>query len=124
MNFLLLDVVLYVLLFVSAGFGVISVIGIWLFPDIRSRQFTGVRAALISFGSISFAVILYCLNATSVHGGFQYLMLGILTIVLAGLVVVGNHFAAKIINQQSVAMAGIPRNALNSNECDPGKDQK
>ncbi len=42
------DALLYILLLAAIGFGWISVIGLLLFPDIRSRAFTGIRAGIIA----------------------------------------------------------------------------
>ena len=47
------DALLYILLLAAIGFGGISVIGLLLFPDIRSRAFTGLRAGILAITLIT-----------------------------------------------------------------------
>jgi multisubunit Na+/H+ antiporter MnhG subunit len=82
-----MDSIIFLLLIVSVGFGGISVIGLLLFPDIRSRMYTATRASLISAGAITLSVILYALFEFIYGGGTQYTTLILHTLVL--IIVVG-----------------------------------
>ena len=55
-----IDAVIYILFTVSVGFSGIGVIGLLLFPDIRSRLYTAVRATLI--GTAAMVVSVICLR--------------------------------------------------------------
>jgi multicomponent Na+:H+ antiporter subunit G len=82
-----MDFIIFVLLVISVGFGGISVIGLLLFPDIRSRMYTATRASLISVSAITLSVILYALFELISGGGNQYATLILHTLVL--IIVVG-----------------------------------
>ena len=84
------DSIIFLLLFIGVGFGGISVIGLLLFPDIRSRMYTATRASLISISAITLSVILYALFELVSGGGNQYSTLILHTLVLIILVVVAN----------------------------------
>ena len=47
-----IDAAIYIFLIISIGFAGIGVIGLLLFPDIRSRMYTAFRATVISFSAI------------------------------------------------------------------------
>ena len=55
----LLDGLITVLLVLAVGFGAISVIGLLLFPDIRSRSFTGLRAGILATALVTGAGVCY-----------------------------------------------------------------
>ena len=82
-----MDFIIFLLLVISVGFGGISVIGLLLFPDIRSRMYTATRASLISVGAVALSVILYALFELISGGGNQYTTLVLHTLVL--IIVVG-----------------------------------
>ena len=77
-----MDGIIFLLLVISVGFGGISVIGLLLFPDIRSRMYTATRASLISVSAITLSVILYALFEIISAGGPQYTTLLLHTLVL------------------------------------------
>jgi multicomponent Na+:H+ antiporter subunit G len=85
-----MDSIIFLLLIVRVGFGGISVIGLLLFPDIRSRMYTATRASLISVGAITLSVILYALYELISGSGNQYTTLILHTLVLI-IVVVGAY---------------------------------
>jgi multicomponent Na+:H+ antiporter subunit G len=97
MSDLLLDSVIVILLAISVGFGGIGVIGLLLFPDIRSRMFTAFRATIISFGTITLAVIIYALYAFQSNGGDQYITLIFHSVFLLCIV-----FAANIMHYRTI----------------------
>ena len=68
------DALLYILLLAAVGFGGISVIGLLIFPDSRSRAFTGLRAGIIALALVTAAGISYGLFLWVITGGMQYLL--------------------------------------------------
>jgi len=85
-----MDNIIFLLLVLSIGFGGIGVIGLLLFPDIRSRMYTATRASLISVSAITLSVITYALFILISGGGSQYGSLIVHTMVLLIVVVVAN----------------------------------
>lgn len=80
------DILIGILLAAAVGFGMIGLIGLMIFPDIRSRQYTAVRSSRISAGSVTGAVLIYGIYSCIVKGGEQYSLLIILTLILFGVV--------------------------------------
>jgi multisubunit Na+/H+ antiporter MnhG subunit len=93
-----MDFIIFLLLVISVGFGGISVIGLLLFPDIRSRMYTATRASLISVGAITLSVILYALFELLFGGGTQYTTLILHTLVLIIVVVGANMTIYRMIS--------------------------
>jgi len=93
-----LDSIIFLLLIVSVGFGGISVIGLLLFPDIRSRMYTATRASLISIGAISLSVIMYALFKINSGDGPQYTTSILHTLVLIIVVAGANAMVYKMIS--------------------------
>jgi multisubunit Na+/H+ antiporter MnhG subunit len=91
MSSLVIDLIIWILLFAGVGFGLISLIGLLLFPDTRSRMYTSVRACLISICVTGLAVIIYGFNALQTTGGNQYLTLILHTLILIVIVAIGNY---------------------------------
>jgi multisubunit Na+/H+ antiporter MnhG subunit len=98
MSSLLLDSIIFLLLVISVGFGGISVIGLLLFPDIRSRMYTATRASLIGVCAMSLSVILYALFELFSDGSNQYTTLILHTLVLIIIVVGANVIMYRIIS--------------------------
>jgi multisubunit Na+/H+ antiporter MnhG subunit len=94
-----MDVFIFLLLVISIGFGGISVIGLLLFPDIRSRMYTAMRASLISVSAISLSVILYALFEILSGGGPQYTTLVLHTLVLIIVVTGANMMMFRMISE-------------------------
>lgn len=88
----------FILAFLLAGtvFGAIALMGLLIFPDIRSRRYTAFRAGLISCAATSGAAVIYTLALFFETGGSQYVTYLFSTILLAGIIVVGTM----IINRQ------------------------
>jgi multisubunit Na+/H+ antiporter MnhG subunit len=112
MNSFVLDSALFILLIASVGFAGIGVIGLLLFPDIRSRQYTGTRASLISLGAITLAGIIFGMVGSSTDGGRQYSDLIILLIALFVLLVILNIISAWIIQRKSKDIGKLPVNEV------------
>lgn len=107
MSALVVDVILYVILIIGVGFGGIGVLGLLIFPDIRSRMFTGIRATLISCGAIILAGIIYGLFALYTRGGAQYVTFTIHVILLFIILVILNWVAARAIVQKTTGFNQI-----------------
>jgi multisubunit Na+/H+ antiporter MnhG subunit len=84
------DAAIFILLVIGIGFGGIGVIGLLLFPDIRSRMYTAFRATVISISAIILSVIIYALSAFNSNGGDQYITLILHSLVLLFIVAVAN----------------------------------
>jgi multicomponent Na+:H+ antiporter subunit G len=76
------DALILLLLLLSVGFGGIGVIGLMVFPDIRSRMYTATRAPVISISAMVLAVIVYALFRFINGGGDQYIILILHTLIL------------------------------------------
>jgi multisubunit Na+/H+ antiporter MnhG subunit len=92
-----IDAAIFILLIISVGFGGIGVIGLLLFPDIRSRMYTAFRATVISISAIILSVIIYGLSAFISSGGDQYITLILHTLILLFIVAVANGVVYKTI---------------------------
>jgi len=92
-----IDAVIFILLVISVGFGGIGVIGLLLFPDIRSRMYTAFRATVISISAIILSVIIYALYTVISSGGDQYITLILHSLVLLCIVAVANGVVYKTI---------------------------
>jgi multisubunit Na+/H+ antiporter MnhG subunit len=92
-----IDAIIFILLVLSIGFGAIGVIGLLLFPDIRSQMHTAFRAAMISISTMIFAVILFALSIFWSSGGDQYIILILHALVLLIIVAVSNSLVYTMI---------------------------
>jgi len=97
MSALVPDAFIFILLVLSIGFCGISVIGLLLFPDIRSRSHTAMRAGMIGCGAMAAAGILYSLFLFFTRGGSQYLFLCALIDVIVLVIILGNIGIGRII---------------------------
>jgi multisubunit Na+/H+ antiporter MnhG subunit len=97
MSDVFIDSTIFILLVMAVGFGGIGVIGLLLFPDIRSRMFTAFRATVISFSTLTLAVIIYALFTFLSDGGNQYITLVLHSIILICTVFVANIVLYRII---------------------------
>jgi len=98
---LLIDLIIWVLLLMGAGFGLLGLIGLLLFPDTRSRMYTVVRATMISIGSVGLAALIYGLNAMQTSGGDQYFTLILHTVFLLIIVGLGNVIISRTILEKT-----------------------
>jgi multicomponent Na+:H+ antiporter subunit G len=92
-----IDAAIFILLVISVGFGGIGVIGLLLFPDIRSRMYTAFRATGISISAITLSVIIYALFTFNSSGGDQYIALILHSMVLLFIIAVANGVVYKTI---------------------------
>ncbi len=86
----LIDAVIYILFLVSVGFSGIGVIGLLLFPDIRSRLYTATRATLIGTAAMVVSVTVYAFFVSLSGGGDLYISLVIHTLALLCIVIGAN----------------------------------
>lgn len=96
MSSLVSDILIWLLLLGSIGFAGISLMGLLIFPDIRSRMYTALRAALICIGCVLAAAIIYALTRLADGGGEQYSTFLIHILFIGGMMAV----AVMIINRQ------------------------
>jgi multicomponent Na+:H+ antiporter subunit G len=92
-----IDAAIFILLVICVGFAGIGVIGLLLFPDIRSRMYTAFRATVISISAIILSVIIYALSPFISGGGEQYSALILHCLVLLFIVAVANGIVYKTI---------------------------
>ena len=97
MSDVFVDAVIFILLVISVGFGGIGVIGLLLFPDIRSRMYTAFRATVISISAMILSVIIYALYTFISSGGDQYIALLLHSLFLLCIVAVANGLVYKTV---------------------------
>jgi multisubunit Na+/H+ antiporter MnhG subunit len=100
-----IDAAIFILLVISVGFGGIGVIGLLLFPDIRSRMYTAFRATVISISAIILSVIIYALSSFNSGGGDQYIALILHSMVLLFIIAVANGVVYKTIFDRTKSVA-------------------
>jgi multisubunit Na+/H+ antiporter MnhG subunit len=102
----LVDLLIFILLVLSVGFGGIGVIGILLFPDTRSRMYTATRAAVISISAMACAVIFYAFFMLAKGGDDRYFTLIFHILILLGIVIVAN-----VLMQWTILRRRIPQDS-------------
>ncbi len=105
MTDLLIDAAMFTLLAISVGFAGIGVIGLLVFPDIRSRTYTATRAPVISICAMIVAVIVYALSMILSGGGDQYPALIFHILVLLCIVIAANMLMYRIILGRTKTMS-------------------
>jgi multicomponent Na+:H+ antiporter subunit G len=95
------DILIWVLLFAGVGFAALGFTALLIFPDIRSRMYTAVRATIISAGASALAVIIFGLNALLGGGGYQYLTLILHTLLLFCIIVTASLVISGIILEKT-----------------------
>jgi len=110
MSSLILDIVISLLLLVAVGFGAISVIGLLLFPDIRSRSFTGLRAGMLAITLTAISGISFGIYQWLELGGLQYAEFAFGACFLLALTIVLNRIATDLVCRDSapVIPASLP----------------
>lgn len=101
MSSFILDLIIWALLAIGTGFGLIGLIGLFLFPDTRSRMYTAVRATIICLAAVGLAGFIYGLNALQTSGGALYLTLLLHLIVLVIVVAGGNYLVSRTILEKT-----------------------
>jgi len=102
-----IDILIWFLLLVGIGFALLAFVGLLIFPDIRSRRFTGSRAALISTSIFAGAVIVFGLYRYP-DGGADYLALVVRTIILWLILALTLILVSRIILQQVSGVQTCP----------------
>ena len=116
------DLLIWILLALGVAFGALGFFGLLIFPDIRSRMFTAIRATLISVTAFALAVILYGINGFLITGGSQYVTLIIHTLFLYGVVVIADVSIARIIHEKSRDETCSPATSGSGTEPEPVKE--
>lgn len=100
---LFVDALLYIILLAAILFGWISVVGLLLFPDIRSRAFTGIRAGLIATGLVTAAAIVFGLYKwVETNGAIQYPVYAGAAVLLCVLLMILNWAGSRALCRQAV----------------------
>ena len=94
------DILIWLLLAVGIGFGALGLFGLVIFPDIRSRMYTAVRATLIGFSSITAAAVIYAVTRYLATNGSQYFIFGLTVIFLYAIIVIGTVILSREIQGQ------------------------
>jgi multisubunit Na+/H+ antiporter MnhG subunit len=110
MSSLVADIFIWILLAAGIGFGLLGFVGLLIFPDIRSRQFTASRATLISASLVTLSVVLFGINGFLGTNGELYATLVIQTIFLFAVIAVANVFLSRILLEQVPATPCVPDN--------------
>ena len=100
MTDILIDAAMFVLLALSVGFAGIGVIGLLVFPEIRSRMYTATRAPVISIIAMTGAVIVYALSMILSGGGDPFPALILHVLVLLCIVIAANVLLYRIIQER------------------------
>jgi len=95
------DLVIWALLFVGTVFCGVSLMGLLIFPDTRSRMFTAFRAAAIGLGAMVLAVITYGYFRLLSVGGDQYLTLILRALFLVIVLAAGMWMMYRIIRERT-----------------------
>lgn len=104
MNAFFADSVIYALLVIGVVFAGLGLMGLLIFPDIRSRMFTASRATLISCGAIVCAGIIYGLFHFFTGDGDQYAAFAGCVGVLFVIIIILNQLAAREIQRHIPAL--------------------
>ena len=97
----LIDAVIFILIGLSVGFAIIGMIGLFLFPDIRSRMHTAFRATLISLGCLWTSVTVFALFIVLSRVGDQYIIFVLHSVVLLSIVIVANAVLYKLFRERT-----------------------
>lgn len=115
------DLLIWLCLAIGVCFGGLGFFGLLIFPDIRSRMFTAVRASLIGISAITVAVILFGINGYLVTGGSQYLTLIIHILFFYGVILVADVSISRIILERT--LPGCPADPKTGAEPVPEKKE-
>ncbi|WP_321507754.1 monovalent cation/H(+) antiporter subunit G [uncultured Methanoregula sp.] len=82
------DILIWLLLAVGIGFCALGLFGLFIFPDIRSRMYTAVRATLIGVTAITVSALIYAVSLFSETNENQYFMLALEILFLCVVIVI------------------------------------
>ena len=105
MSSLVADLLIYLLLFAGLLFGGISLLGLLIFPDIRSRMYTALKGVLICIAAILCAGLVYGFALLAESGGEQYTTFLFHTILLAGLIAVSVIIISRQVREKTEGIA-------------------
>jgi monovalent cation/proton antiporter MnhG/PhaG subunit len=91
-----IDAGIFLLLAISVGFAGIGIIGLLVFPDIRSRMYTATRATVIGMCAMMLAGLLYAVTTFLAGAGETYLLLLDIVILLL-IIVIANSVIYRLI---------------------------
>ena len=97
MSSLVADIIIWALLAGGVGFVALGFVGLLIFPDIKSRQFTASRATLIGIGLVTLSAVLYGINGFLGGSKETYEVLIIHTVFLFAILAIGSIAISRII---------------------------
>ena len=101
MSSIVSDILICLLLIAGVGFGAISLMGLLIFPDIRSRMYTALRAGFICILATAGAAAVYAFTLLLETGGSQYSTFLFHAILLTGIVIVGIMIVSRQIREKT-----------------------
>jgi multisubunit Na+/H+ antiporter MnhG subunit len=96
----LADVLIWLLLAGGVCFSALGLFGLVIFPDIRSRMYTAVRATLIGVTAITAAALVYAVSRFLETNGGQYVTLALETAFLCAIIVIAVILLSREIERQ------------------------
>jgi len=97
---LLADCLIWLTLAIGIGFGALGLFGLVIFPDIRSRMYTAVRATLIGVTSLTLSVLVYAGSLYLETNESQYATLALETVFLYAVILIGTILLDREIEDQ------------------------
>ena len=94
------DILIWVLLATGIGFCALGLFGLVIFPDIRSRMYTAVRATIIGVSALMLSGMVYAVVLYSETSEGQYLSLAAGIILLYAIVLAGTLFVSREIENR------------------------
>jgi len=94
------DILIWLLLAVGIGFCALGLFGLVIFPDIRSRMYTAVRAMLIGVTAVTASALIYAVSRFLGMNGGQYLTLALTAIFLYAIIVIATIVLSREIQDQ------------------------
>jgi len=94
------DILIWLLLAAGICFGALGLFGLVIFPDIRSRMFTAVRATLIGVTAVTVSALVFAVSRFLETNGSQYSALALTTLVLYAIIVIASLVLSREIQGQ------------------------
>jgi len=94
------DILIWLLLAAGICFGALGLFGLVIFPDIRSRMYTAVRATLIGVTAVTGSAIIYAATRILETNGSQYITFALTAVVLYAVVVIATLVLSREIQGQ------------------------
>jgi len=94
------DILIWLLLAAGVGFCALGLFGLFIFPDIRSRMYTAVRATLIGVTFLTTSALIYAVSLFFETNGSQYFTLALEILFLYAVLIIGTVLLSGEIENQ------------------------